>query len=128
MQKETKRTNLLECPNNPANKEYQGHGQCHVQVGIGSTQKRVLDHEAVGCLMPPPNRAKSRDQAYPVRKQNKDKYCGEEPEGPMDEVMADNAVQEIMETLDHPFPEVLGSFRDGLHIARGDLCEDDQSQ
>src|SRR2546425_10680354 len=119
MQQKAEGTDLLESPNNPAKEEHQSHRQGHVQVGVGATKKRILNLETMRRLMAPSDCSKAGNQANPIREENKDKDGREEPECLMHQMMPNNPIQKFMQTFDHPFPEVLRSFWNGLHITSG---------
>ena len=70
-------------------------------------------------LQSPAHRANAGNQTEPVCEQNEDENRGEEPEGFLYEVMADDAFQEIVKTLHQPFPEILRAGRDVLHVSSG---------
>src|SRR5689334_6301027 len=77
--------------------------------------------------MPPPDRPDSRNQTKPVGKQNEYEHRRKKPKCSIHQVMPDNAFEKVMEALHHPLPEILRSFRDFLHVARGHLRENNQT-
>src|SRR5947208_15491712 len=79
-------------------------------------------------VMAPANAAYARNQAQPVAKKDKNENGGEEPERTLNQMMADNAFEEIMQAFHHPLPKILCSFGDRLHVPRCNLGKDDQTQ
>ncbi len=128
MQQKTARTISLNRPDDPADEEDHGHGEGHVQVGIGTAEERLVDNEAVLGLVAPAHGADARDQADPVTEHDEDEDGGEEPEGLLHQFTANDAFKEIAKAFDHELPEVLSAIGDILHVAGGDLGKNDQAQ
>src|SRR5256885_4927723 len=74
----------------------------------------------------PTDRSESWDQAGPVGEQDEDEDGRKKPERPVHQVMPDDAVEKIVQTLDHPFPEILRSAGDFLHVTGGHLRKEDE--
>src|SRR6185436_15711086 len=81
---------------------------------------------SVGIFDVPSDGTEAGDEPGPVAKQDEDEDRSEEPERALDEMPADDALEEVRETLDQPFPEVLGAFGNARHVSRGELRENDQ--
>src|SRR5207249_3159344 len=75
-----------------------------------------------------PDRAKARDEPNPIGKQNKNEDGCEEPKGLFDQIMANNALEEIVKALHEPLPKILRAARHWLDIPRSVLSKYDQSQ
>src|ERR1041384_6848908 len=110
MQKETNRANFLDGPDNPAGKENQRHGEGHVEVGIRPAKKRLFHLKTVRAVMAPSDIAKKRNQPGPIGEQDKNKDGRKKPKRLAHQRMANNAFKKIMQTFDHPFPEILRAF------------------
>src|SRR5207253_3039228 len=88
----------------------------------------LVNPEALGRLMTPPNRAYPWNEAYPIRSENENENGGKEPERPLDEMPANDSLQKSVQSLNKPFPEILCPFRYWLHVPRRYLRENDQAQ
>lgn len=120
----------LEGPDGPHHKEDNRHGEGHVEIGIGATEEGlgdVINAEERPIGMPKADGADTGDEAKPIREEDEDEDGGEEPEGLLDELMADHALEEIVEALDKPLDEVLRAVRHFLHITGGDLRKADDA-
>ncbi len=62
------------------------------------------------------------------RNEDEDEDRGEEPEGLLHQVATDHRFEEVVETLHHPFPEVLQSGRHRLDFPRRHLRADDDAR
>src|SRR5260221_9256989 len=78
-------------------------------------------------LVPPPDRADSRDQTEPIRKKNKDEDGREKPECSLGQMRTDDSNQEFVQCLDEPFQEVLCPTRNLLHFSGRQLGKYDQT-
>ena len=106
---EPDRTDFLQRPDDPAGEEDEGHGKRQVEIGIRPAEQRLIDHETVGGLVSPPNRADPGNEAHPIGGKNENEDRRKEPERPLDQVRANDAFQKIVKTLDQPFQEILRS-------------------
>src|SRR5258707_8032010 len=127
MFQKAKRSIRLNCPENPTSEKYQRHRQSHVQIGINAAKQGLLDLEAVVGLDSVANRANARNQPSPVCEKNEDKNSGEKPKCFLDKFVPDNSFQKVVQALDKPFPEILRPGGNLLDVARGNLCENNQS-
>src|SRR5258708_23593060 len=128
MEQKTNRADFTKRPENPTSEKDQRHRQRHIEVGISASEKGLIDFEAFGGLVSPTDGTETWQQTQPVAEQNENENGREKPESPFDEVMANDAFEEVMQAFDHPFPEVLGACRDLFHVPRGYLGENDESQ
>jgi len=120
-------TDFADGPENPTAKEDESHGKCHIQVGIGTSQKWAPFGVAVSEPHVPADRTDPWNQTSPIREENEDENGGEEPEGPLNEIRADNAFQEIREAFDEPFPKVLYPGGDAPHVSRSELGKQNEA-
>src|SRR5439155_919730 len=127
VEKETFDAICLQRPDYPEEKEEHRHGGSHVQVRVAAAQQRAGDLKAVLALHAPADRADARDQAEPVREKNEDEDGREKPEGLFDEVVANDAFQEIVKIFHQTLPEILRAGGDFPHPARGNPREQNQS-
>ena len=107
--------------------EDERHRQRHVEIGVGAAEEWLIDGEAVRRLVAPADGADSRDQPHPVGGENEDEDRAEEPERPLHEMLADDAFEQTVETLDQPLEKVLRPAGHLRHPARRDLSEDDEA-
>ena len=115
-------------PDEPGREEGHRHGQGQVEVGIGPAQERLVDLEAGGGAMSPPDRPHPRNQAGPVQGQDEDEDGGKEPERPVHQMPAHDAFEKAVEPRDEPLQEVLCPPGNLLHVPRRELGEDDEAQ
>jgi hypothetical protein len=87
----------------------------------------LLQHEAVGRVVAPPDRAEAGNQADPVRGQDEDEHGAEEPERLLYEVAANDVFEERVEAFDEPLQKVLRAARHLVHLPRRQTCEHDQA-
>src|SRR5579859_5588515 len=127
MQNKSKSSDFPESPINPAGKKHQGHRQRHIEIGVGASEYRLVHYKPIRSPMPSANGANPGNQPNPITKQNENENTGKKPKRPLNQVVPDNALQEIMQAFDHPFPEVLRPIRDFFHIAGGQLRKNDQT-
>src|SRR5438874_3780017 len=93
----------LDRPKQPQGEKDDGHRARHVQVRIAAAEQRPIKMKrAVGQVMAPTDRAHARDETKPVYKENEDENGGEKPESLSDQLSADDALQEVVETFDQP--------------------------
>ena len=77
------------------------------------------------------NGSDARNEPEPVNEENENEDRREEPEGPFHELGANHRFQEVVQTFDEPFPEILEAGRNRLDPAGGearaeqDACGDD---
>ena len=57
-------------------------------------------------------------QPKPIQEEDENEDRREKPEGLLDQLGADHVLEEIVETLHEPFPEILQTSRDRLKLAR----------
>ena len=76
--------------------------------------------------MSPADRADAGQQAEPVRREDEDEDRAEEPERALDQVRADDALEQAVDALDDPLQEVLRAARDLRHRLRRAAGEEDQ--
>ena len=119
----------LKRPDGPHDEEDDGHCERHVEVGIGAAEERLIDViDAQGAdWIAEADAADAGDEAEPIREEDEDEDGGEEPEGFLDELMADDALEEVVKALDEPLDEVLRAVGDFLHVTGGELGEDDDA-
>src|SRR5688572_392482 len=115
-------------PHDPTGKKHQRHGERHVEVGIGAAKERLLDHEITGGLMAPSDGAHARNEPDPVGGKNEDEDRREEPECSLDQVAAEDAFEQRVQTLHEPLDKVLRATRYLCHPSRGELSKDDQPE
>ena len=94
------------------------HRGGHVDVGIGAAQQwqEAMMTVAVGGV--PTHGSHSGNQAEVVAHQDEEEHGAEKPEGPLGQMRAHQAGEEIIERLDHPFGEVLETRGNQRHLAR----------
>src|ERR1700674_3301332 len=81
----------LDRPDDPANKKDRRHREGQVQIGIGAAEQRPVDMKrAGGIMMAPADGADARHQTEPVQKKDENEDRGEEPEGLLHQLPADN--------------------------------------
>src|SRR5206468_6003806 len=68
------------------------------------------------------NRAETRNQTQPIGKENEDEYRREKPKCFFHQVMPDYSLQEIVQALHHPFPEILRPARRSEERRVGKEC------
>ena len=78
--------------------------------------------------MSPSDRADAWNEADPVGGENEDEDGGKEPERPLDQVPADDALEETVEAFHEPFQEVLRAARNLGHASRRQLGEHDEAE
>jgi hypothetical protein len=76
----------------------------------------------------PANRADSRDESDPIRGENEDKDRREEPERPVHERRAENALKKSVESFNRPLEQVLRARGHLPHVARCDLRKSDERE
>ena len=127
---ESSDTIRLKCPDKPENKENNGHGRSHVEIGVGAAEQGAINVKGAGRRidMSPAHRPDSRNQSRPVGEENEDENGGEEPERFLHQLPSDDPLEKIIETFHQPFPKVLRTGRDGFDISGRDLREEDHRQ
>src|SRR5213079_945447 len=127
---ESSDTIRLKCPDEPENKENNGHGRSHVEIGVGSPEQGAINAKdaARRIDMSPTHGPDSWNQSGPVGKQDKNENGGEKPEGLLYQLMSDDRLKKIVEAFHQPFPKVLRTGRDGFDISGRDLREEDHRQ
>ena len=125
---ESDRAYFLKRPDNPAGEEDQSHGERQVDVGIGAAEQRLIDSETIGGLVPPADRADSRNEADPIGGKDENENGRKKPKRPLDQMRANDSFQKTVETLNQPFQEILRSSGNMLHVPRSDLGKNDQAQ
>jgi hypothetical protein len=84
-------------------------------------------YETMIRLMSPANRAHSRYEADPIRRQDKNENGREEPERPLHQVRANDGFQKAVQALHEPFQQILRPAGHAFHIPRRAPGEDDQA-
>ncbi len=79
-------------------------------------------------LLTPADRANPGDQPEPVGEQDEDENSGKKPKRLLHQVGPDDPAKEVIKPLHQPLPEILRAPRHLLHVARGNLREDDDAQ
>src|SRR4029077_20231590 len=89
---ESSDTIRLKRPDKPENKENNGHGRSHVEIGVGATEQRAINLKGAGRRidMSPTHRPDSRNQSRPVGEENEDENGGKKPEGFLYQLMSDD--------------------------------------
>ena len=77
--------------------------------------------------MSPPDRSDAGNEARPVGGKNEDEHRGKEPERPLDQMPADDALEKPVQALHQPFQKILGAARHLGHLARRHLSKNDQA-
>src|SRR5438552_19211403 len=72
MHQESSDTIRLKCPDKPENKENNGHGRGHVEIGVGTTEQGAINVKGAGrrINMSPTHGPNSRNQPRPVGEQD----------------------------------------------------------
>src|SRR5207249_3696928 len=78
-------------------------------------------------VVSPTDRAHAGNQPEPVHKQNENENRSEKPKRFPDEFTPDDIFEEIVETLDEPFPKILKTSRNRFDVAGRKLCKNDDS-
>src|SRR6266436_2470040 len=127
MQQKSQWADLANSPYDPAQEKHQRHRQRHVQVRVRASKQWGYHFKTVLCFVTPSHHAKSRNQPGPIREQNEDEHRRKKPKCPLNQMMPDNSFQKIIQTLHHPFPEVLRSVGNVFHVARGKLRKNNEA-
>jgi hypothetical protein len=90
---------FLKRPDDPAGEEDEGHGQRQVEIGVGPAEQGLVNPEALGGLMPPPDRAYPWNEAYQIRSENENENGGKEPERALDQTPAKDSLQNRVQAL-----------------------------
>ena len=77
--------------------------------------------------MPPADRADAGNETDPVGGKDEDEDGGKEPERPLDQMPADDALEEAVEAFHQPFQKVLGAAGNLGHASRRHLGEHDET-
>src|SRR5262249_37282390 len=118
----------LNRPDKPHHEKYCRHCGRHVQVRVATAQQRPIDMENSGSVVvSPADCSDSRNQPKPVHEQNKNENRGIEPKSLSHEVAADDVFQEVVQTLNQPFPKILYAAGDDLDPTGCDLCKNDNA-
>ena len=99
-----------------------------LRSALAPRNKRLVNPEALGGLMTPPDRADPGNEADPIGGENENEDGRKEPERPLDQMPANDSFQKGVQALNQPFPEILCPFRHWLHVARCDLSKNDQAE
>src|SRR5208337_5588263 len=95
---------------------------------IAAPQQRPENLESMRARNSPADGPNSRDESKPICGQDEDEDGGKKPESPFHQAGADNAFQKLVESLYHPFQEVLGARRRELHLASGITGEENEAE
>ena len=109
-----------------AGEENERHSERLVEIGIRPAKDWLIDHETVGGLMSPTDRAGPGNETHPISRKNENENCGKKPERPLDQARADNAFQKIVQTPDEPFQKILRSGGNTFHVPCRDPGKNDQ--
>src|SRR4030095_11072167 len=89
---ESSDTIRLKCPDKPENKENNGHGRSHVEIGVGATEQGAINVKGAGCrinLSPTPG-PDARTQTRPVGEEDENENGGKKPERFLHQLAPDN--------------------------------------
>src|SRR5205807_8710354 len=95
----------LNRPDKAHHEKYCRHRGGHVEILVATAKQRPIDMEVSRTVVvTPADCSNSRNQSEPVHEQNKNENCGKKPKSLLYEVTADDVFQEIVQTLNQPFP------------------------
>ena len=103
--------------------EHERHRQRQVQIGVGAAEQRLIDREAMlRCECPHPIVPDAGEESDPVGRKDEDEDGGEEPEGPLDQMRADDALEEPVQALHQPLEKILRAPLGTCDIFRVATC------
>src|SRR5262249_14226696 len=70
----------------------------------------------------------SRNEASPIGGENEDEYSRKKPKRSVDQTTAEDSFEKDIKTLNQPFPKILRSIRNSLHVPSSGLGKNDQAQ